>query len=194
MSDIGIDITSVILFRFLYIIVRSVSVSCISVGRETSDNIYGYYVLNTAISFEYKVPDLSEFTHRIESISSKYPYYVAVIDNKIVGYAYANAFGVREAYKFSVELSVYIDKDYKKRGIGRLLYNHLEKELKKSGITNLYARVVVSDVEDEYISLNSLLFHKHLGFKQVGELHKCGYKFNRWYNVVYMEKFINEYP
>ena len=156
-------------------------------------SIYEYYVLNTAISFEYKVPDISEFKQRIETISEKYPYYIAVIDNKIVGYAYASAFGEREAYKFSVELSVYIDKDYKKHGIGKLLYNHLENELKKMGITNLYARVVVPDVEDEYISFNSLLFHKYLGFKQVGELHKCGYKFNRWYNVVYMEKFINEH-
>ncbi len=157
-------------------------------------DIYGYYVLNTAISFEYKVPDTAELKKRIETISTKYPYCVAVIDNKIVGYAYANALGVREAYKFSVELSVYIDKDYKKRGIGRLLYNHLENELKKTGITNLYARVVVPDVEDEYANFNSLLFHKHLGFKQVGELHKCGYKFNRWYNVVYMEKFIRKNP
>ena len=157
-------------------------------------SIYEYYVLNTAISFEYKVPDISEFKQRIETISEKYPYYIAVIDNKIVGYAYASAFGEREAYKFSVELSVYIDKDYKKQGVGKLLYSHLENELKKMGITNLYARVVVPDVEDEYISFNSLLFHKHLGFKQVGELHKCGYKFNRWYNVVYMEKFITEDP
>ena len=115
-------------------------------------SIYEYYVLNTAISFEYKVPDISEFKQRIETISEKYPYYIAVIDNKIVGYAYASAFGEREAYKFSVELSVYIDKDYKKQGIGKLLYSHLENELKKMGITNLYARVVVPDVEDEYIS------------------------------------------
>ena len=156
-------------------------------------NIYSYYVLNTAVSFEYDVPIVEEFKERIKKILENYPYYVALIDNKIVGYAYAGSFVGREAYKYSAELTVYIDKDFKKQGIGKLLYQKLEEDLKQKGIRNLYACIGVPvDKADEYLDFNSVEFHKHLGFKQVGEFHKCGYKFDRWYNMVWLEKIIGE--
>ena len=154
-------------------------------------NVYAYYVSNTAISFEYEVPTLDEFEERIRKTLKKYPYYVAIIDNKIIGYAYAGAFVGREAYKYSAELTVYIDKDYKKQGIGKLLYEKLEEDLKQQGIKNLYACVGVPvDTPDEYLDFNSADFHKHMGFQQVGEFHKCGYKFDRWYSMVWLEKFL----
>ena len=155
--------------------------------------IYEYYVLNTAISFEYNVPTVVEFKNRIENTLKKYPYLVALIDNKVVGYAYAGSFVGREAYRFSAELTVYVDKDYQKMGIGKLLYQELENRLKDMGIKNLYACVGVPALqEDEYMNFNSVQFHEHLGFKQVGEFHKCGYKFDRWYNMVWLEKIIKE--
>ena len=155
--------------------------------------IYEYYVLNTAISFEYNVPTVVEFKNRIENTLKKYPYLVALIDNKVVGYAYAGSFVGREAYRFSAELTVYVDKDYQKIGIGKLLYKELEIRLKDMGIKNLYACVGVPvEQEDEYLNFNSVQFHEHLGFKQVGEFHKCGYKFDRWYNMVWLEKIIKE--
>ena len=155
--------------------------------------IYAYYVLNTAISFEYTVPTLDEFKYRIRKTLEKYPYYVALIDNKIVGYAYASPFGEREAYKYSVELSIYIDKDYKRKGIGSLLYDTLEQKLKTNGITNVYALVATQEKEDKYLNIDSEKFHKSLGFKQIGKCSKCGYKFNRWYDVIYTEKVIKEH-
>ena len=155
--------------------------------------IYEYYVLNTAISFEYNVPTVVEFKNRIENTLKKYPYLVALIDNKVVGYAYAGSFVGREAYRFSAELTVYVDKDYQKIGIGKLLYKELEIRLKDMGIKNLYACVGVPvEKDDEYLNFNSVQFHEHLGFKQVGEFHKCGYKFDRWYNMVWLEKIIKE--
>ena len=155
--------------------------------------IYEHYVLNTAISFEYSVPTVVEFKNRIENTLKKYPYLVALIDNKVVGYAYAGSFVGREAYRFSAELTVYVDKDYQKIGIGKLLYKELEIRLKDMGIKNLYACVGVPvEQEDEYLNFNSVQFHEHLGFKQVGEFHKCGYKFDRWYNMVWLEKIIKE--
>ena len=156
-------------------------------------NIYSYYVLNTAISFEYDVPTVEEFKERIKKTLENYPYYVALIDNKIVGYAYAGSFVGREAYKYSAELTVYIDNDYKKQGVGKLLYQKLEEHLKQKGIKNLYA-CVGTPVEkaDEYLDFNSVEFHKHLGFNLVGEFHKCGYKFGRWYNMVWLEKIIGD--
>ena len=156
--------------------------------------IYAFYVLNTAISFEYTVPPLNEFKSRIEKILKRYPCYVAVKEkNNIAGYAYAGAFNEREAYKYSVELSIYVDKAYKKQGIGKLLYKTLEQDLKAQKITNLYARIAVPEKEDEYLNFNSAQFHEHLGFKKVGEFHRCGYKFNRWYNIICMEKFLKEH-
>lgn len=154
--------------------------------------IYEYYVLNTAISFEYQVPDIKEFKRRIKTTLEKYPYYAALINERIVGYAYAGPFVGREAYRFSAELTVYIDKDYKRQGIGKLLYENLENKLKDAGITNLYACIGTPDKEDEYLSFDSVKFHEHMGFKLAGEFHKCGYKFNRWYNMVWMEKIIKD--
>lgn len=61
------------------------------------------------------------------------------------------------------------------------------------GITNLYACIGINEKEDEYLNFDSIEFHKHLGFKQVGKFCKCGYKFNRWYSMVWMEKIIKEH-
>ena len=153
--------------------------------------IYSYYVLNTSISFDYEVPSFDEFRQKIQKTLEKYPYYVALSDNKIVGYAYAGPFVGREAYKYSAELTVYIDKNYTKHGIGKLLYQKLEDDLKQKGIKNLYACIgTPAEKADEYIDFNSVEFHKHLGFRQVGEFKKCGFKFNRWLNMVWLEKFI----
>ncbi len=155
--------------------------------------IYGYYVENTAISFEYKVPELDEFKRRIEKTLRKYPYFVALINNKIAGFAYAAPFNEREAYKYSAELTVYIDKNHKKQGVGRSLYEKIEIELKKAGITNLYARIAVPEVEDEYLNFDSLRFHLRLGFRQVGKFYRCGCKFDRWYSLICVEKLIIEH-
>lgn len=152
--------------------------------------IYGYYVLNTAISFEWEVPTVDEFRERIIKTLEKYPYLVAVKNNKILGYAYAGAFVGRKAYDWCAELTIYLAPDAKKQGIGRLLYESLEIELKKMGILNLYACIGDPIEEDEYLSRNSEEFHSHMGFKKVGAFYKCGYKFNRWYNMIWMEKLI----
>lgn len=78
-------------------------------------DIYRYYVENTAITFEYKVPSLTEFTNRYQNIISKYPYIVAISQNEIVGFAYANAFHSRAAYNWAVETSIYVKKNWQKK-------------------------------------------------------------------------------
>lgn len=154
--------------------------------------IYDYYVKNTAISFEYQTPTALEFKKRIEKFTEHYPYLVAMIDGEIVGYAYASAMSERDAYMYSCELSIYVDKVATKCGVGRRLYEELESRLKDMGITNLYACIASPIIEDEYLTNNSPEFHEHMGFKKVGELHGCGYKFKRWYNIIWMEKIIGE--
>ena len=155
--------------------------------------IYSYYVTDTAISFEWKVPTLTNFRARITQTLKKFPYLVAEVENKIVGYAYAHEFVGRAAYQFSAELTIYLDKNFRGQGVGRKLYEELEKILKSQGILNLYACVGWIDEEDEFLNQNSAKFHQHLGFKIVGKFTKCGNKFNRWYDMIWLEKIIGEH-
>lgn len=156
-------------------------------------NIYSYYVEKTAVSFECETPTLKNFCERIKKISAKYPYLVAECEKKIVGYAYAHEFIPREAYKYSAELTIYLDKNFRRQGLGKKLYSSLEKILKDMGVLNLYACVGSIEIEDEFLNHDSKNFHEHLGFKIVGKFQKCGYKFNRWYDMIWMEKIIGEH-
>ena len=155
--------------------------------------IYAPYVKNTAITFEYEVPSEDEFKKRIEKTLNKYPYLVAENQGEIVGYAYASAFHSRAAYQWDVETSIYIKQDQRNSGVGKALYLELERLLKLQNILNLNACIAYPETEDEYLTKNSVEFHEHLGYQMVGEFHKCGYKFDRWYNMVWMEKHIGEH-
>lgn len=152
--------------------------------------IYALFVEQTAITFEYTVPTVEAFAGRIHDTLQKYPYFVAERDGEIVGYAYAGTFKGREAYNWAVETTVYVRQNQKKTGVGRMLYEALEKVLAKQNIINLYACIAYPKEEDAYLTKNSVQFHAHLGYEIVGEFHKCGYKFGRWYDMVWMEKSI----
>lgn len=156
-------------------------------------SIYEPYVRDTAITFEYDVPTLEEFRSRIISISSKYPYIKAVENGEILGYAYAHAFKDRRAYDWSVETTVYVRQGRHGRGIGRLLYNKLEKSLKGMGILNMNACIAVPEKEDKHLTDDSYRFHLKMGFTVAGRFHNVGYKFNTWYDIVWMEKLIGEH-
>ena len=153
-------------------------------------SIYAYYVEYTAVSFEYDAPTAEEFRGRIEKTLRHYPYLVLEEDGVIRGYAYAGPFHERIAYRFCCELTVYIDRDARGRGFGRMLYEALEEKLKEAGIRNLYACIADPDEEDEYLTRASEQFHRRTGYIKVGEFHRCGCKFNRRYNMIWMEKMI----
>jgi len=156
-------------------------------------SIYAPYVLNTAVSFEYEVPALEEFQRRIIDISSKYPYIKAVDNGEILGYAYATAFRARKAYGWSVETTVYVKQGRHGTGIGKALYGSLEKSLKNMGILNMNACIAVPEKDDDYLTDASYRFHEKMGFTTVGRFHKVGYKFNTWYDVIWMEKMLGEH-
>ena len=156
--------------------------------------IYAPYIQKTAITFEYEIPTLEEFRNRIKKILEKFPYICAVQGDSIKAYAYASSFKERAAYQWSVEVSIYVAEDSQRKGLGRLLYTELEKELKKSGIVNIYACVAVPTKQaDEYLTWNSEQFHTHLGFKKIGKFTDCAKKFNHWYSMIWMEKIIGEH-
>ena len=154
--------------------------------------IYAYYILDTAVSFEYEVPSISEFTNRIEKISRKYPYLVCEIDGKVVGYVYAGTYSGRTAYNWTVTTSIYLDKEYRRHGIGTMLYKELEERLKKQGIINLLAGVAYCEEEDEYLTHDSIKFHTEQGYKKVAHMETVGKKFDRWYDLIWMQKKIGE--
>ena len=156
-------------------------------------DIYKYYIENTAITFECIVPTVEQFAQRIENTLKKYPYLVCEQDGEIIGYAYAGPLNVRQAFDWSVECSIYVKAGLQKKGLGRELYGALENALALQNIINLSACIAYPEVEDEYLSRNSVQFHSHFGYSMVGEFHKCGYKFGRWYGMVWMEKFIGEH-
>ena len=155
--------------------------------------IYAYYVEHTVITFEYEVPTLAEFEGRMRHTMQKYPYLVIEQEGRVMGYAYAGPFVGRAAYDWACELTIYLDHNAQKCGLGKELYTTLAERLKEMGILNLYACIGYPQVEDEYLTQNSAQFHAHLGFTLAGTFHNCGYKFGRWYDMVWMEKIIGEH-
>lgn len=152
--------------------------------------IYAPYIRETAVTFEYDVPSVEEFAGRIAATLKRYPYIAALEGGRIVGYAYASPYHPRAALAWTAETSIYLDRNSRRKGIGRGLYEHLEAILKKQNILNLYASIAYTEAEDEYLTNASMTFHEHLGYKLNGRFNKCGYKFGRWYDLIWMEKFI----
>lgn len=170
----------------------SIRNACYDDAREIL-GIYAYYIKNTAITFECTVPQLEEFMGRIAEISSTYPYLVAICQDRIVGYAYAHAFYGREAYRWSVETSIYLDRSFRRNGVGTVLYRALEDRLKEEGYRNMYACIASPLGDDPFLDEGSIGFHREMGFSQCGHFRQCGFKFGRWYDVVWMEKMIGEH-
>lgn len=169
--------------------IRSATIS----DAEEILSIYAPYVEQTAITFEYDVPSVEEFRQRIAKTLERYPYLVAEDDTGIVGYAYAGVFKARAAYDWCVETSIYVRMNAHGHGIGKRLYAELELLLKQQGILNVNACITWADLPDEYVTHQSPEFHSHLGYAKCAHFHKCGYKFGRWYDMIWMEKMIGEH-
>lgn len=155
--------------------------------------IYAPYVEHTAVTFEYEAPSVEEFAQRIRKVKKRYPYLAAEADGKFLGYAYASPFHERAAYDWCVETSIYIREETRRLGVGRRLYEALEHILAEQGILNLNACIAWPEEEDPYLTRDSEKFHRRLGYRLVGEFYQCGYKFNRWYHMIWMEKQIGEH-
>ena len=148
--------------------------------------IYAPFIANTSVSFETEVPTAVQFTEHVKSIIGKYPYLVYEADGKVVGYAYASRHRERAAYRFSADVSVYVDPGYHRRGIGKALYIKLFDLLKEKGIYTAYAGITLPNEA-------SISLHKSFGFSEVGIYHNVGYKHGQWHNVIWLEKPLKEY-
>ena len=156
-------------------------------------DIYAPYVTDTAITFEYDVPTVEEFRGRIEHTLEKYPYLVAEQDGKLLGYVYVSPFVNRAAYNWAVETSIYLAMDQRGHGLGTKLYNAMEAILKKQNIINLNACIGYTAHPDQHLTNASPKFHEKLGYRLVGRFNKCGYKFNTWYDMIWMEKMLGDH-
>jgi phosphinothricin acetyltransferase len=149
-------------------------------------DIYAPYIENTSFTFETEVPTVKEFSERIATYLSNWPWLVCEVDGKIAGYAYATKYRERTAYQWCVESSIYIHDDFQKAGIGKSLYSALFEMLKRQGFTTVYA---VINLPNE----KSVAFHEKLGFHYFATYQKVGYKLGKWKNVGWWQLSINEY-
>lgn len=168
--------------------------SAVPEDAERLREIYAWYVENSAVTFEYAVPTAEEFGARIERTLPRFPWLVVECGGRVEGYAYAGPFAERAAYAWSCEVSIYLDRSARRQGLGRLLYEALERELRERGVQNLYACIAWPEQPDEYLSTDSAEFHARLGYTRCGLFRRCGYKFGRWYSMIWMEKLIGEHP
>ena len=149
--------------------------------------IYAHHVLHGTASFEIDPPDQAEMTKRRAAVLELgLPHLVAERDGRIMGYAYAGNWRPRPAYKFSVEDSIYIDKDAAGQGVGKALLPVLIEQCATLGKKQMVA--VIGDSA----SLPSIHLHAACGFRRVGTLENIGFKFGRWLDSVLMQRPLGE--
>lgn len=148
--------------------------------------IYQYYVEETVSSLEEKMPSEQEFLEHFESVVSRdLPFLVARDKSgKVLGFTYVQPYRKRSAYRYTLEDSIYIHKDFVGRGVGRALISEIMKKCKEVGYKQLIAVVVADDNQ------NSLNFHKSQGFEEKGRLSKVGFKFGKWHDILILQKSI----
>ena len=142
--------------------------------------IYETYIKNTTVTFEVEVPTVSAFEERMERITAQFPWLVCEIDGKVAGYAYASKHGERAAYRWSADLSVYIDEKYHRRGIAAALYEAVQAFLRAQGYYTVYAGVSTPNPKSE-------AFHTAMGFRNLGEFKNVGHKLGQWCGVAWYE-------
>lgn len=146
--------------------------------------IYNYYILNSIATFEETPISGEDIKERINTITLKYPWIVYEDEGQVVGYAYAGEWRARNAYRFSVESSVYLKNGLEKKGIGSGLYQDLLNQLKEM---NFHTVKGVLGLPNE----PSIYLHEKFGFKKVAHFKDAGFKFGKWVDVGYWQLIID---
>jgi phosphinothricin acetyltransferase len=154
---------------------------------ESSDSasisvIYNHYVTSTTVSFEEKPVGTDEMTGRINNLrSSSLPWLVAEQQDEVIGYAYASPWKTRSAYRFAVEVTVYISSVSIGRGTGSELYARLIPMLQAQGVHTVIGGIALPND-------SSIALHEKFGFKKVAHFQQVGFKFDRWIDVGYWQR------
>lgn len=155
----------------------------ITADMPTILSIYANEVLHGLATFEDTEPTLQEMSLRRKVILDLgLPYLVAERAGKIVGYSYASTYRPRPAYRYSVENSVYVDKNHRGKGVGYALLENLIEICEKSGFRQMVA--IIGDSQN----MGSIALHKSQGFREVGMLYSVGFKFDRWVDATIMQR------
>ena len=145
--------------------------------------IYQPAVAHGLASWEYEPPDDAEMRRRFEAIlAGGYPYLVAELGGRVIGYAYASAYRTRPGYRFTVENSVYVAADTQRTGAGRALLSALIDRCTERGFRQMIA--VIGDSANQ----PSIALHRSLGFTFCGVIHSLGWKHDRWLDSVLMQR------
>ena len=147
--------------------------------------IYNQYI-DTTITFEYVLPSVEEFQGRIRVFSQVYPYLVCEEEGKIVGYAYAHRAFERAAFAWDAEVSIYMDKDFRGKGLGKICYKVLLDLLKEQGIITVYSLISTPNPRSENL-------HEDLGFVWIGTHKNTGFKAGKWCDISWYQLQINPY-
>ena len=138
--------------------------------------IYAPYCLSSHVSFEIVAPDEGEMRMRVDHIMNQYPWLVAESDGEVAGYVYASQHRARSAYRWGVDVAVYIAEAHRRRGLGRALYTGLFAILREQGFFKAYAGITLPNA-------GSVGLHEALGFQSIAVFRKAGYKLGRWLDV-----------
>ena len=153
----------------------------------TITEIYQHAVLYGTATFELIPPDLAEMTRRFGAlIDGGFPYLVAALEGRVVGYAYAGAYRPRPAYRYTVENSIYLQPSIHRRGIGLQLLQRLIAESEARGYRQMIA--VIGDSANA----GSIGVHRRCGFEMIGTHPSVGFKFGRWLDTVMMQRALGE--
>lgn len=147
--------------------------------------LYQYFVMKTAVTFDINTPPLDVFESKINSIMEEAPCLVCELDGSIVGYAYAAPYREKGAYKWTRELTVYVHPDFHKQRIGTALYIALIDILKAQNYRHLVAAITLPNIP-------SVSFHERLGFMLVGVFDNIGVKFGKAYRVGWFQCAIRD--
>jgi phosphinothricin acetyltransferase len=147
--------------------------------------IYRPYVLETAVTFELEPPTEVEVAARIEAAVATHAWLVLEEEGEVVGYAYGGPFKARPAYRWSCEVSVYLDRDRHGRGGGRALYTALLERLTDRGY-----RMAAAGIAQPNEASNRL--HASFGFEPVGTYRRVGWKHGAWHDVAWVQRFLGE--
>ena len=147
--------------------------------------IYSPFISNTVVTFENEIPSVADFSKRLNQYLEFFPWLVADIDGKIAGYAYASKYRDRIAYQWVVEASIYMHRDFKKKGIAKKLYEALFEILKLQGIYRVYAVIGIPNEE-------STSFHERLGFTWFASYKSTGFKLGQWRDTGWWELVLKQ--
>lgn len=148
--------------------------------------IYNPYIADTTITFEEELVSVQEIQRRIESVAAiEFPWLCAEIDGRLAGYAYATRWRERPAYRYTAESTIYLDREFARRGVGRLLYSTLLSQLQKAGIHAVIGVITIPNPA-------SIALHEKLGFTKVAHFTAVGFKFSQWLDVGYWQLLFSQ--